>query len=105
MDRGGGSVRKTKKRRKWRRTLLAALDLPLETEGQILKMVTVGNTDMLIENHQGILQYVHGKIRLHTEEGILCVEGEGLELLQLGLARAYIKGRLCGFHFESESNK
>ncbi len=91
---------KKPKRTRWKRKLLAQLDLPEETVEAVPKLTMLGRSDLLVENHKGVLQYGECTVRLFTEEGILCIAGEGLSLMELGASRAYVKGTLCGVAYE-----
>ena len=84
--------------------MLRVLDLPEETSSEVPKLTMVGRGDLLVENHTGVLQYSKNKIRLYTREGILCIEGCKLELLEFGVSRAYIRGEIssCSYPQESE---
>ncbi|MEL7602048.1 MAG: YabP/YqfC family sporulation protein [Bacillota bacterium] len=81
---------------RWKRALLGALDLPVETEPTVPKLTMVGRGDLLVENHKGVLQYDKSNVRLLTHEGVLHITGENLELLELAVGRAYVRGRLAG---------
>lgn len=87
---------KSRKPSKWKRAILSALDLPVETEPTVPKMTMVGRGDLLVENHKGVLQYDKTNVRLLTHDGILHITGENLELLELAAGRAYVRGRLEG---------
>lgn len=89
-------VRKPPKKRsiKLRRAILSALDLPEETESYVPKLTMVGKSDLLVENHKGVLQYDSKQVRLVVYEGAICVQGDMLELLQMSDTRAYVKGRI-----------
>ena len=93
--------RKTPVRRKWKRKLLEGLDLPLEAFGDVIRLTLIAKTDLLVENHTGLLQHTGTIIRLYTPEGILRVEGENLSMAHLGEERAYIKGTVKTVGYES----
>ncbi len=93
----------TRKRHHFRRKLLKIMDLPIETEGNICKLTMVGRSDLLIENHTGIFQYANQSIKLHTQDGMLCITGNDLALMELGMERAYVRGRINGCVFEAGS--
>lgn len=88
-----------KRRSFFARRILRALDLPEETAGDVLKLTAVGGTDLLVENHAGVLRYDAKSIRLLAYGGALEIEGEGLELSELAAGRAYVKGRLALIRF------
>ena len=64
----------------------AVLDLP--------RYMLAGNTSLLVENHQGILEYGETLIRVATKDGPVNIEGEGLELEELSTEEIMISGRI-----------
>lgn len=88
-----------KKKIKLKRKLLAALDLPEETEPAVQKLTMLGREDLLIENHMGVQQCDRKEIRIITHEGIVCIQGEELVLLQVAQTRAYIRGGIRSIGF------
>ena len=82
------------------RRVLRALDLPEEVDLNVPKFTMLGNTDLLVENHRGILQYNEGLIRLVTADGVVRITGTGLELTEFGSERVLVRGALNGWCFE-----
>ena len=96
----GKPIKTTNKRKsKWKRALLAALDLPVETEPTVPKLTLVGRSDLLVENHNGVLQYDAESVRLLTHEGVLNIQGAGLQLMELAAGRAYVRGGIAGVQY------
>ena len=93
---------KKTKHRELRRRFLEALDLPMDADGDVLKITMVAETDLLIENHRGVIRYTESLIRLHSDHGILRVDGEGLQLSEFASERAYIRGSVFGWYLESK---
>ena len=87
-------------KRRRRRKVLAALDLPLETERSVVKATLLARGDLLIETHNGILEYTCEQIRLLTPQGILCVQGANLTMEQLNQDQVYICGKITAQSFE-----
>lgn len=90
---------KKKQGKKLRRSLLQALDLPVEVDGSIPRLTIVGKFDLLLENHTGVLHCGKEQIRLTTSGGVVMVEGKALVLLELANGRAYVKGTIEGVKF------
>lgn len=88
------------KKRKLSGKMLSVLDLPQETDGIVPKITMIGDSDLLIENHAGVLKCLPDVICLHTQQGTLSVGGEDMELLELGKERVYIRGNICSVAFE-----
>ena len=49
-----------------------ALDLPL--------LMATGRNEINIENYKSLLEFAETKIRIHTRDGIMLIEGEHLKL-------------------------
>jgi len=77
---------------KFKSMLLEAMDLPVETDALTPKLTMVGKSKLLIENHNGVLQYNSNLVRFLSHEGTLEIKGNGLILKQLAYGRAYING-------------
>ena len=89
-----------KEKRQLMRRMLRALDLPEEADAGVLKVTMLGKSDLLIENHRGILQYQGELVRLMTPEGVVRITGKGLILSEFGGERVYIRGMLTGWGYE-----
>ena len=82
------------------RRILRALDLPEESDARVPKFTMLGSSDLLVENHSGILQYSEELVRLMTPEGVVRILGESLELTEFGGERVYLRGRILGWAYE-----
>ena len=67
------------------------LDLPLVS--------MVGQDEVTVENHKGLLEYSAETIRIATGAGRLLLTGEGLELKQMSAACIVVKGRIFRLEF------
>lgn len=82
------------------RRLLRAFDLPEEVDLNVPRFTLLGNSDFMLENHRGILEYGDALVRLMTTEGVVRVEGTRLVLTEFGSERVYIGGVIFGWRFE-----
>ena len=63
--------------------------------GELLKQPIVeiaGQNRVLIENHQGVLEYSQEKIGIKVSYGKIIVAGTGLNLMQMSCDQLVIKG-------------
>lgn len=88
------------RRKKWKKAIYRALDLPEEADGKTVKLTMVGRNDLLVENHGGIVQYALDYIRLLSADGVIRIEGKELTLSEFSLGRAYVRGEIAGWRFE-----
>jgi len=69
-------------------------DLPADVVLDLPRYMLVGNSSLLIENHEGILEYHETLIRIATKDGTVSVVGQGLELEQISTEEIMISGHI-----------
>ena len=74
--------------------------MPEEVDFCVVKCTMLGDSDLLIENHKGILLYDADCVRLMTPDGVLRVTGEALVLTEFASDSMYLRGRITGWAFE-----
>ncbi len=57
-----------------------ALELPVDIMMNLPKLTLIGNTQLSILNHKGIIEYTEKDIRVNTKSGIFKITGEDLEI-------------------------
>ncbi|MDR0272749.1 MAG: YabP/YqfC family sporulation protein [Clostridiales bacterium] len=65
-----------------------ALDLPL--------VMATGRGEVNIENYKNLLEFSDTRIRVHTKEGMMTVEGEQLRLRQVTTENVLVSGMISG---------
>lgn len=72
------------------------LDLPGDLVAGLPKVELVGDREVRMSNHRGILSY--GSEEIHISGGgiLLRVRGEGLELRAMTVGDLLITGKICG---------
>lgn len=73
---------------------------PRRQEGENLLSVRpivelVGQNRLLIENHQGVMSYSPGEIKIKVSYGCVIVTGENLQLMEMSKVKLAICGRIC----------
>ena len=91
-----------KKKKRLAPQVIRLLDLPEELDAKTPRITVHGRSDMLVENHMGILRYAADEVRLVTGAGELCVQGAGLTLRLLGQEQLYIAGELKNWAYDEE---
>ena len=69
-------------------------ELPADAVLDLPRFLLVGNANLLIENHEGILEYGETLIRVATKEGTVNVTGQELELEEISTDQIMISGRI-----------
>ena len=65
-----------------------ALDLPL--------LMATGRSEVNIENYKSLLEFTDKKIRIHTRDCIMTIEGERLKLRQITTENVLVSGKITG---------
>lgn len=76
------------------------LDLPQDTVQNLTRTTVIGDVQLLLENHEGILEYTGERVRIKTSQGELIVTGKGLRIGSVFREEIAIDGRLEGVEFK-----
>ena len=77
------------RRRRGGRPVLEALALPEDAAGRTVRLIALGSSRLMVENHAGLAEVTDTRVRLATPEGMLAVSGERLRLTDVR------RGALC----------
>nr|WP_325303711.1 YabP/YqfC family sporulation protein [uncultured Dysosmobacter sp.] len=69
-------------------------DLPADVVAGLPRLELVGDRQLYLEHHTGILSYSDTRIDANTVGGVLRVSGEGLTLLAMTAGELRIGGRI-----------
>lgn len=91
-------------RKRWERgNVLSAVaelfDLPADVVAGLPHMEMIGDRQLYLEHHAGLLSYSDRQIDANTAAGILRVTGERLSLLAMTAEELRIGGRICGIEW------
>ena len=75
------------------------LELPRDIVLDLPKITLVGNLQLYIENHKGIIEYSTGLVQVNTKAGILVVTGTGLTIRTIVVEEIIIVGRIDRVEF------
>ncbi|KAB3533256.1 sporulation protein YqfC [Alkaliphilus serpentinus] len=82
-----------------KKNIADALELPQDILLDLPKITLVGNLQLYVENHKGILEYSSTRIRIFTKSGILRIIGKSLLLKSIVVEEIIIVGEISGFEF------
>ncbi len=85
---------------KWREKAADVSGIPEDVLMGWPKLIWYGRRRLIVEQHQGILAYEEGAIRLRTSCGILTIEGAGLQITHYGPMDAVVTGDLAYVGYE-----
>lgn len=75
-------------------TVTELFDLPPELAAGLPRLEMLGNRQMYLEHHSGILSCTRQQIDINTSAGVLRITGQRLELLAMTAEEVRIGGQL-----------
>ena len=87
-------------KRKIEKKLSGGLELPPEIISDLPKLTLTGNSLMKIENYKSLVEYETDVIRINTSEGLICIEGKGLNINSVTDEMIEISGEIEKTAFE-----
>lgn len=88
-----------KKTQEIKKGLAEILELPQDIILDIPKITMVGNLQIYIENHKGIIEYTKSRIRINSKSGILRIIGNNLVLKSILTDEIIIIGEIQEVEF------
>ncbi|MFD3258449.1 sporulation protein YqfC [Paenibacillus lentus] len=85
--------------RKIRKWAVEALDLPGDLVFDLPRLTLIGNKQLLIENHQGVVHFSPDELHLELKQGMLTVEGAELVIKAIMPEEVIIEGRISGIKY------
>ncbi|MDU5107079.1 MULTISPECIES: sporulation protein YqfC [unclassified Clostridium] len=85
---------------KTREILAEKLDLPKDVMLNLPKITIVGDNEITIENHKGIILFERTIIKINTKVKIVNIEGEDFEILYIGDSTITISGKFKSIRYE-----
>ncbi|NLA26935.1 MAG: sporulation protein YqfC [Firmicutes bacterium] len=75
-------------------------ELPYEVILDLPRVTLVGNVQLYIENHRGVIVYNENQVRLSVKNGEIIVRGEGLQIKNLLEGELLVKGLIEELDYE-----
>ncbi|MGO1368132.1 sporulation protein YqfC [Senegalia sp. (in: firmicutes)] len=76
-----------------------ALELPKEIILDLPKITLVGNIQLYIENHKGIIEYTKDSIRINSKAGVIKIVGKNMLIKNIVSEEVIIKGEIINVEF------
>lgn len=86
-------------RRKVKRQFSEFLEIPGDVMLDLPKIILVGNIQLFIENHRGILEYTPEGVRVSVGEGEVAVSGENLMIRNILPDELCVEGKIRSLSF------
>jgi len=81
------------------RRLAELLEIPQDIVLDLARLTLVGNLQLVLENHRGIVEYSPDRVRLALAQGELTVSGSDLVLVSLAEDEIVIEGHISKVEF------
>ncbi|GAA0084557.1 sporulation protein YqfC [Clostridium sp. CTA-7] len=88
------------KMEKSREVIAEKFDLPKDIVLNVPKITIIGNDEITIENHKGIILFERNIIRVNTKVKVINIEGENFEILYIGDSTITISGKFKSISYE-----
>ena len=85
---------------KSREILVEKLELPKDVILNLPKITIIGDEEITIENHKGIILFERNIIKINTKVKVIDIEGENFEILYIGDSTITISGKFKSISYE-----
>lgn len=80
--------------------ILNKLDFPSDISLDLPKIIVIGNREITIENHKGIIFFETNMVKINSRLGAILIQGEGFEILFIAETSITISGIFKGISYE-----
>ena len=85
---------------KSREIIAEKLDIPKDILMSLPKITIIGDEEITIENHKGIILFERNLIRINTKIRVINIQGENFEILYIGDSTITISGKFKSVVYE-----
>ena len=75
------------------------LELPKDIMLDLPRVTLIGNLQLYIENHKGIIEYSSQRIRINTKSGVMRITGKNLTIKTIVTEEIIIAGLISQIEF------
>lgn len=83
-----------KKQPLMRRMMAEVLEIPEDLALDLPRITLVGNINLNVENHKGIISYTADEVRLRVSDGYLIARGRGFSLRSISRTDVFLEGEI-----------
>ncbi len=81
-----------KRKEAFNRAMAELLEIPKDLVLDVPKVTLIGQNELYLENHRGIIEYRTDLLRLNISRGFIEIQGDDLEIKTLMPEELYITG-------------
>ncbi|MGI6539027.1 MAG: sporulation protein YqfC [Caldicoprobacterales bacterium] len=83
-----------KKLESMKSNLSEIFDLPKDIMLNLPRISMIGNNQMMVENHKGIIEYTPQRIRVNSSIGVIRIQGKDMQLKNIASDDIMITGEI-----------
>ncbi|AJY76324.1 sporulation protein YqfC [Paenibacillus beijingensis] len=91
--------------RKLRKMTADILDLPQDVVYDLPRMTMIGDRQLYIENHRGVLHFSSDLLKLALSQGELEVAGKDLIIRTIWTEEVFVEGQIYGISIRGQEGK
>lgn len=80
--------------------ILSKLDFPSDISLDLPRIIVIGNREITIENHKGIIFFETNMVKINSRIGAIIINGENFEILFIAETSITISGIFKGISYE-----
>ncbi|MDH7577307.1 MAG: sporulation protein YqfC [Bacillota bacterium] len=96
MGEKGGILLPRERKKRFEYALAHFLELPKDLVMDLPRVTLVGDMQVIVENHRGIIEYTRERVRISTSLGELIISGTGLALSTIFPEEIAVEGKIQG---------
>lgn len=85
---------KNSKKQLMRRMMADVLEFPEDLALDLPRITLVGNINLNVENHKGIISYTANEVRLRVSDGYLIARGSNFSLRSISKTDVFLEGEI-----------
>ena len=85
---------------KGKEKILSRLDFPRDISLDLPKIIVIGNREIIIENHKGIIFFETNMVKINSRIGPIMIKGEEFEILFIAETSITISGIFKSISYE-----
>lgn len=88
-------------KKKFQRVIADTFELPKEILLDLPRLNLVGNIQLYVENHRGVVEYTDETVRISISGGELVIKGENLQIKNIFAGEIFIEGVINRLDYEN----
>ena len=90
-----------RKQKSFFNSLAQRLDIPQDIILDLPRLTMLGNKQLLVENHKGIIEYTASFVRIKLSQGVILVHGDNLLLGNLQAEQILVEGSIREIQYDT----